>query len=45
MEAVVEIADWYDSPGGTFIRVFGKEKLSHVLPRYATNKLFMQEVS
>lgn len=45
MEAIVDITDWYASLGGTFIRVFGREKPLHVLPRYATNKLIMQEMS
>lgn len=45
MEAIVNIANWYVSPGGTFIRVFGRENPLHVLSRYATNKLVMQEVS
>lgn len=45
IEAIVDIADWYASPGGTFIRVFGRENPTHVLPRYATDKLIMQEVS
>lgn len=45
MEGILNIADWYASPSGTFIRVFGKEKPSHILPRYAMNKLVMQEVS
>lgn len=45
MEAIINIADWYASPGGTFIRVFGREKPLHVLPRYAIDKMVMQEVS
>ena len=45
MHAFLNIEDWYASPGGTFIRMFGREKPLHVLPRYATEKLIMQEVS
>lgn len=45
MEAILNIADWYALLGGTFIRVFGGEKPLHVLPRYATNKMAMKEVS
>jgi len=42
---IVDIAYWYASPGGTFLRVFGRKKPLHVLPRYVTDKLVMQEVS
>lgn len=45
MEVIVDIADWYASPDGTFIRVFGREKHMHFLQRYATDKLIMEEVS
>lgn len=45
MEVITKITDWYASLGGTFLRVFNKENLLHVLPRYATNNIFMQEVS
>ena len=45
MDAIIEIADWYSSPGGTFLRVFSEEKPPYVLPRCATNKLVIQEVS
>jgi len=45
MEVITKITDWYASPGGTFLRVFDREKPMHVLPRYATDKLSMQEVS
>lgn len=44
-EVILNITDWYASPGGTFIRVFGEEKPPHVLLRYATYKLVMQEVT
>lgn len=45
MEAIAGIVDWYASLSGTFIRVFCIDKSLHVLPRYATDQLFMQEVS
>jgi len=45
VKVIIDIADWYASLDGTFIRVFGGEKPPHVLPRYATEKLIMQEVS
>lgn len=45
MEVITYITYWYSSPCGTFIRIFGREILLHVLPRYITNKLVMQEVS
>ena len=45
MEVTVNIADWYASPSGTIIRLFGKAKPPHVLPRYATDKLITREVS
>jgi len=45
MEAIVNITDWYASLGGTFIRGFGEEKPLHVLRRYGTHKMIMQEVS
>ncbi len=45
MGAVVNITDWYASLGSTFIIVFSREKSPHVLQRYATDNLIMQEVS
>jgi len=39
MEVIEDITDWYASPGGTFIRVFGREKPLYVLPRYVIDKL------
>jgi len=45
MEVIEDIVDWHALPGGTFIRVFGREKPLHVLSRHATDKLVMQEVS
>jgi len=45
MEALLNIAVWYASLGGTFIRMFGREKPLHVLPRFSTGKLVMQEVA
>jgi len=45
MEVIVDIAYWFVSPSGTFIRFFGREKPLHILPWYAIDKLIMQEVS
>jgi len=45
MEEILDIADWYASPDGTFIRMFSKEKPLHVLPSFSIDKLVMQEVS
>lgn len=45
MEAILNIAYLYAPPGRIFIRVFGGEKTLHVIPKYATDKLVMQEVS
>jgi len=45
MEVILNIAYLYAPPGRIFIRVFGGEKTLHVLPKYATDKLVMQEVS
>jgi len=45
METTMNIVAWYASLGGTFIRVYGREKPLHVLPSYATDKFFIQEVS
>lgn len=45
LEVIEDIAHWYALLGGTFIRVVGRENPLHVLLRYATDKLFMQEVS
>lgn len=44
MEAITEIANQYASLGEKFIRLFDGEKRLHVLPRYANEKLVMQEV-
>lgn len=45
MEAVSEHADWFASSNGTYLRVFNSHKSSHMLPRWVTNKLVMQEVA
>jgi len=45
MEVIVDIANWYVSPGDTFIRFFSRENPLRVLPRYANDKLILQEVS
>lgn len=41
MEVILKISYWYPSLGGTFIKVFGKEKPPHVLQRYAIDNLVM----
>lgn len=43
MEAVSELAGWFASPNGTYLRVFGGQKSPHLLPRYATDKLVMKK--
>ena len=45
MEAISKIIDWFVARDGTFLRVFDRDKSAHVFPRYATDELFMQEVS
>lgn len=45
MVALINIANWYSSLSGTFVRIVGGEKSPHVLPRLSTNNLVMQEVS
>lgn len=45
MEALIDIADWYASPFGTFICMYSMEKPHHVLPKFAMDKLVMQEKS
>ena len=45
MQTLLHITYWYASPSGTFIRMFGREKPMHVLLRFATYKLVMQEVA
>lgn len=36
--------DWYASPNGIFVRMYNAEKDLHVLPKFSTDKLVMQEV-
>lgn len=45
MEALIDIAYWYASPFGTFIRMYNLEKPLHVLLKFSLDKLVMQEVS
>lgn len=45
MQTLLNIAGWYASPDGTFIRMFDLEKPLDELPRFTTDKLVMQEVS
>ncbi len=45
MQSLLNIADWYASASGTFIRMFDLEKPLDELPRFTTNKLDVQEVA
>ena len=45
MEALIDIANWYASPLGTFIWMYSAMKPPHVLPKFSMDKLIMQEVS
>lgn len=45
MEALIDIAYWYASPSGTFIRMYIIDKTPHVVSNLSLDKLFMQEVS
>lgn len=45
MDSVSNVSDWFASPDDTYLRVFGCQKPSHLLPRYAIDKLVMQEVA
>lgn len=45
MEEVSEIPNWFSSPNITFLGVFSIQKLLYLFPRYATDKIVMQEVS
>lgn len=44
METITKVAHWFPNGEGTFIRVFGSYKTPHALPRFATNRVLMQEV-
>lgn len=41
----MNIAYWYASPNGNFIRMYSVEKALHVLLRFSTDNLAMQEVA
>jgi len=45
MEALIDIADWYASPFGTFIWMYSVEKPTHVLSKFSMDKLVMLEVA
>lgn len=45
MDSITELVDWFASPDGIYLRVFGFHKSSYMLLRYATNKLVMQKIS
>lgn len=44
-EAIVEVADWFTSSQGTFISISGAYKSPHLMPKFVTDKVIMQEVS
>ena len=44
MEAISELANWFPLPDGTYLRVFGGNKPPHQLPRYANDKMIMEDV-
>lgn len=39
------IGNWYASPNGTFIGMYNAEKDLHLLPKFAKNRVVMQEVA
>jgi len=45
VKAVSKLANWFASLNDTYLIVFGGHKSPHFLPRYATDKLVMQEVA
>jgi len=45
IELLLNIANCYTSLEGTFIKMYNMEKDLHVLSRFSTDKLVMQEVS
>jgi hypothetical protein len=45
IEAISEVGDWYVIDKGTYIRVFRAIKAPHVLPKFISDKLALQEVA
>lgn len=45
MEALLNIANWYASLDGTFIKMYNVEKAPHVFPRFSIDKMVMKEVA
>jgi len=45
MYGLLNVAEKYASPSGTFIRMFGKEKPPYELLRFSTDKLVMKEAA
>ena len=45
MSVVSEVVDWFTSRDGTHLKVFGFQKQSHLLLRYAINKIVIQQVA
>jgi len=43
-KAVVEITDWFASPQGKYLKVFGSQMPPHLMLRYVTGKVVMKEV-
>jgi hypothetical protein len=45
MQAIGEVHGWYVIDKGTYIRIFGPTKDSHLFPKIILNKLSLQEVA
>lgn len=43
-EALRDIIDWFSTPEGTYIRCYGFQISPHLMSRYVTNNIVMQEV-
>lgn len=44
MKTITKVVHWFPIWEGTFIRVLGSYKTPHALPRFATDRVLMQEV-
>jgi hypothetical protein len=42
---VKEYGDWYMTPNGVYIKIFGSTKLLHWLPHLVLDSLLLQEIS
>lgn len=45
MKIVTKVANWFASLDGTYLKVFDCQKPPHILLRYVTDKVIMQEIS